>query len=57
MMCRLAWAQARPSVSWASQDAEKASRRSSIMRLIPSPPGKIVGGQILLRIGNTERDL
>jgi len=29
----------------------------SIMRLIPSPPGKIVGGQILLRIGNTERDL
>lgn len=29
----------------------------SIMRLIPSPPGKIVGGQILLRVGNTERDL
>src|SRR6478735_4205935 len=27
------------------------------MRLIPSPPGKIVGGQILLRIGDTERDL
>lgn len=29
----------------------------SIMRLIPSPPGKIVGGQILLRTGGTERDL
>jgi oligopeptide transport system ATP-binding protein len=29
----------------------------SIMRLIPSPPGKIIGGQILLRIGDTERDL
>ncbi len=29
----------------------------SIMRLIPSPPGKIVGGQIILRIGDTERDL
>ncbi len=29
----------------------------SIMRLIPSPPGRIVGGQILLRVGNTERDL
>ena len=29
----------------------------SIMRLIPSPPGKIVGGQVLLRVGNSERDL
>jgi oligopeptide transport system ATP-binding protein len=29
----------------------------SIMRLIPSPPGKIVGGQILLRTGDSERDL
>jgi oligopeptide transport system ATP-binding protein len=29
----------------------------SIMRLIPSPPGKIVGGQILLRIGDSEQDL
>jgi oligopeptide transport system ATP-binding protein len=29
----------------------------SIMRLIPSPPGKIIGGQILLRVGDTERDL
>ncbi len=29
----------------------------SIMRLIPSPPGKIVGGRILLRVGDTERDL
>ncbi len=29
----------------------------SIMRLIPSPPGKIVGGQIILRVGDTERDL
>jgi oligopeptide transport system ATP-binding protein len=29
----------------------------SIMRLIPSPPGKIVGGQIILRVGDAERDL
>jgi oligopeptide transport system ATP-binding protein len=29
----------------------------SIMRLIPSPPGKIVGGKILLRIGDSEQDL
>ena len=29
----------------------------SIMRLIPSPPGKIVGGEIILRVGDTERDL
>ena len=29
----------------------------SIMRLIPSPPGRIVGGEIILRVGDTERDL
>ncbi len=29
----------------------------SIMRLIPNPPGKIVGGEIRLAIGNTERDI
>jgi len=29
----------------------------SIMRLIPDPPGKIVGGEIMLTIGDKERDL
>jgi oligopeptide/dipeptide ABC transporter ATP-binding protein len=29
----------------------------SIMRLIPSPPGKIVGGEILLNTGNGVKDL
>jgi oligopeptide/dipeptide ABC transporter ATP-binding protein len=29
----------------------------SIMRLIPNPPGKIVGGEILLAIGDKQRDL
>lgn len=29
----------------------------SIMRLVPNPPGKIVGGQIMLRIGDQTRDV
>ena len=29
----------------------------SIMRLVPNPPGKIVGGEMLLRIGETTRDV
>lgn len=29
----------------------------SIMRLVPNPPGKIVGGEIHLRVGETTRDI
>jgi oligopeptide/dipeptide ABC transporter ATP-binding protein len=29
----------------------------SIMRLVPNPPGKIVGGEVMLRVGDTIRDV
>ena len=38
---------ARPSGWWGSPAAARASPRSSMMRLIPDPPGRIVAGRIL----------